>query len=471
MGQEITSSQFTAEDFEEFAERLSQETRLLEHWLDAGVFTDTGHVAGFELEAWLVDHRARPAPVNEPVLEKLADPLVVPELALFNLELNGTPQPLMGAALTDLAEELRATWKRCNAAAAELDARLAMMGILPTVEEGDLTLENMSSMQRYRALDEQLTQLRGGLPLHLELSGRERISVNHENVMLESATTSFQIHLKVDTEQAGRFYNAAKIISGPMVAVSANSPYLFGAELWDETRIPLFEQAVQAGDAEEIRRVTLGVGYVDSILDCFRANLERYPVLLPELMDEPEQLLPHLRLHNGTIWRWNRPLVGFGDRGVPHIRIEHRVVPAGPTVDDSIANAAFYFGCVRALSGMASPPERRLPFSRARNNFYQAARHGLDAELEWLDGTRGGAVTLLRQQLLPLAAEGLERLGIDPDEAAHWLGIITRRLETGRNGAVWQRAWVNRHGRDMAALTEAYMERQESGRLVHEWTL
>ncbi len=471
MGQEIADSHFTAADFAEFSERLARETQLLGEWLEQGAFSEGEHVGGFELEAWLVDRESRPAPLNRPLLDALNNPLVVPELARFNLEINGSPQRLEGKALSRLADELSTTWGECNQAAAGLGTRLAMIGILPTVEERDLTGDNMSRLQRYLALDEQLAHLRGGSPLHMDISGHERLSFQHDDVMLESATTSFQIHLKVNANQAGRFYNSAKILSAPMVGLSANSPYLFGFELWDETRIPLFEQAIRVGDSNFTKRVTLGVRYVDTIFDCFQANLERYPVLLPQLMQEPERLLPHLRLHNGTIWRWNRPLVGFDQRGVPHIRIEHRVVPAGPSVADSIANTALYFGAVCALAGQAVPAEQRLSFPQARKNFYQSARHGLEAPVEWLDGERGRLDELCRERLLPLARDGLAALGIDRQESDYWLGIIAGRLKSGQNGATWQRAWVRRHGHDMAALTEAYLERQQSGRPVHEWTL
>ncbi|HEB96110.1 MAG TPA: glutamate--cysteine ligase [Sedimenticola thiotaurini] len=471
MGQEISSTQFTADDFEEFGERLARETGLLEEWLESGGLASDEQVGGFELEAWLVDEEMRPSPINETLLDRLGDPLVVPELARFNLEINGTPQALHGDALTRLADELTATWSKCEGLARDLSAHLMMIGILPTLRLQDFDAANMSSMQRYTALDEQLAQLRGHPELHIDLHGRDQLRFVHEGVMLESATTSFQIHLKVDAAQAGRFYNASKILSAPMVAVSANSPYFLGADLWAESRICLFEQSVQVGLDPNEQRVTLGRGYVDSIADCFRINQEHYPVLLPQLMDEPEAELPHLRLHNGTIWRWNRPLVGFSGHGRPHIRIEHRVVPAGPTVTDSLANAAFYFGLVNDLARQPVAPELRLPFGQARANFYQAARLGLEAELVWLGGERGGVRALCREHLLPRARNGLAMLGIDRVEIDRWLGVIDGRLENGQNGAAWQRAWVARHGSDMAALTAAYLERQQSGRPVHEWDL
>ena len=470
VGQEIAHSRFSAEEFRAFEDCLARETRLLAEWFEQGAFAEGERLGGFELEAWLVDRDARPAPVNKQLIESLGDPLVVPELALFNLEINGAPEILRGGALSRLAQSLQATWDRCNGQAALQGARLAMIGILPTVTEQDLVPANMSFLQRYLALDEQLARLRGGAPLSMDISGRDRLCFRHDDVMLESATTSFQIHLKINASQAGRFYNASKIIAAPMVALSANSPYLFGAELWEETRIPLFEQAVGVGDSDRTKRVTFGIRYVNTILDLFRANLQRYPVLLPQLMNEPERRLPHLRLHNGTIWRWNRPLVGFDAAGVPHLRIEHRVVPAGPTVSDSVANAAFYFGCVCALAEQPEAPEQCLPFERARENFYRAARHGLGARVHWLDGRCGDMGELCRR-LLPLARKGLEQLGIARGEIERWLSIVDGRLASGQNGAAWQKRWVSRHGADMQALTEAYLLRQDSGQPVHRWTL
>lgn len=469
MGQEIENSRFSQEDFAAFAERLEQETALLDSWFAEAVFPECDAVGGFELEAWLVDEQARPAPVNTELLNKLDDPLVVPELARFNIELNGNPWRLQGDGLSRMAENLSATWAKCGRAAADLDTRLVMIGILPTVLEKDLSPENMSSMRRYQALDEQLGRLRNGAPLEMDIAGRDRLHFRHDDVMLESATTSFQIHLKIDPARSGRFYNAAKILSAPMVALSANSPYLFGADLWDETRIPLFEQAVSVGDTDFTKRVSFGIRYIqDTVMECFRANLQRYPILLPRLMDEPIERLSHLRLHNGTVWRWNRPLVGFNEAGEPHLRLEHRVVPAGPTVKDSIANSAFFFGAVCAMGEMIDPPEQQLAFAQAKENFYLAARNGLRSEIIWLDGRRVSVRTLC-QMLLPIAEQGLSRMGIATEEIDYWLGIIKGRLANGQNGASWQRAWVARHGKDMRGLTEAYLERQELGRPVHEW--
>jgi len=472
MGQEIQETRFTQEDFAAFEERLRAEQALLEEWFAAGAFGHGPRQGGFELEAWLVGPDARPAPLVGPMLRDLDDAAVVPELATFNCEINGPAVPLEGAALTRLAEDLEATWQRCGQAAAALGGRLAMIGILPTVEAHHLSLAYMTPRRRYQALNERIFALRRGRPLTLELHGRDRLFMEHADVMLEAAATSFQVHLEVDADRAARVYNASKILSAPMVALAANSPYLFGCDLWAETRIPLFEQAVSAGGSVLSERVNFGIRYAErSILECFQANLTRYPILLPQLMDEPREHLAHLRLHNGTIWRWNRPLIGFDAGGRPRLRIEHRVAPAGPTIADCVANAAFYFGAAEALARTEPPPEAQLPFLDARTNFYAAAREGLQAEVRWLDGRRGPIADLITTDLLPRALGGLRALGVDGGEADHWLAIIAARVRSGQTGAAWQRAWVARHGWNATALTAAYLDRQQAGRPVHEWTL
>ncbi|MEW7983064.1 MAG: glutamate--cysteine ligase [gamma proteobacterium symbiont of Phacoides pectinatus] len=469
MGQEITQGRFSTEDFLCFGERLERETRLLESWLLEGCFERGHHLGGVELEAWLVDGEAAPAPLNQASIERIGDSLVVPELARFNLELNSQPRALCGGVLSHLADELAATWNKCDLLARDQGARMAMIGILPTVTQADLCLDNMSPLRRYHALDEQLFKLRGGEAVELDIVGRERLRLHHLDVMLEAATNSLQIHLRINPDQAVRYYNASKILAAPLVALSANSPYLFGRDLWDETRVPLFEQAVAVGGDALTRRVTFGVRYLRrSVMELFQANLDRYPVLLPRLLGQADDRLAHLCLHNGTIWRWNRPLVGFSDQGVPHLRIEHRVLPAGPSLEDCVANAALYFGLVFSLANAPEPPETQLSHAAA-GNFYRAARHGLAARVVWLDGRSGALMRLCTQRLLPMAMAGLVSMGIDPAEAAHWLGIVRERLRRRQTGALWQRRWVARHGRDMRGLTLAYLERQERGGPIHQW--
>jgi gamma-glutamyl:cysteine ligase YbdK (ATP-grasp superfamily) len=479
MGQEIDNACFSQRDFGLYKQRLAQETDLLRSWFEAGYFNEMSAMAGFELEAWLVDKQRRPAPINAEFIHCLDSPLVSPELAKFNIEFNTEPRALKGPVLSRMAHGLQQTWDQARATAHRLDTELVMIGILPTVTDADLVPANLSAMNRYRALNDEILHLRGGRPLSLDIHGHEILRAEQMDVMLESASTSFQIHLQVSSRLATRAYNASIIASAPLVAVSANSPYLFGHDLWAETRIPLFEQAVEVGGYEDdargpMRRVSFGSGYVrHSMLECFVENLEHFPVLLPTLFDTPPEQLEHLRLHNGTLWRWNRPLIGFnnGKNGRPHLRIEQRVVPAGPTVVDAIANAAFYYGLTQTLCEQDTAPETQLPFARARDNFYACARHGLDAHLTWLDGQKYPAQSLLHKTLLPLARQGLARLGIHDADSARFLGIIEERVNNACNGTAWQRAFVARHGSDMSALLAAYLERQHSGVPVHEWDI
>lgn len=477
MGREVATSRFSKQDFKTFERRLREESDLLEEWFKNNLFVEDHPRGGFELEAWLVDRDCRPAPINEPFMQRCENIPVVPELAKFNVEMNGSPLALEGTALRRLQTELSDNWEKCFRAAAELDASLMMIGTLPTVQDHDLTLDNMSGMERFRALNEQVLRLRRGRPLALNIQGNQHLRTAHYDVMLESAATSFQIHLQINADKAVRFFNAAMITAAPMVAVSANSPFLFGKDLWDETRIPLFEQAVASEGFEDspcgpLGRVSFGSRYVEhSLFECYRENLDCYPILLPACMDEPAEQLPHLRLHNGTIWRWNRPLIGFDAQGKPHLRIEHRVVPSGPTVTDAFANAALFFGLVYSLATQTEPPESKLAFNAARDNFYQAARLGLRSKITWLDGRSVSIRTLVLEHLLPVARSGLEALDIDRDDIDFYLGVVEQRVRLDRTGAAWQRAFVAKHGGDMQALTAAYLEHQQRGAPVHEWYL
>ncbi|MBK1672448.1 glutamate--cysteine ligase [Ectothiorhodospira shaposhnikovii] len=477
VGQEIDHTHFKAGDFTRFQAHLEAETRLAREWLNQGRFTHGDPMAGFEIEAWLLDRHEGPAPLNEAFLQQFNDPMATPELAAFNIEVNTRPHPLKGRALSLIHREISATWQRTLLAADAVGTRALMTGILPTLRPEHLRLGNMSSMKRYRALNREVFRSRQGRPVRLDIAGREHLLHLHRDVMLEAATTSFQIHLQTPADTAHQVYNAAIIASAPMVAAGANAPFLFGKDLWDETRIPVFEQAVEVGGYEDVargplRRVSFGSGYArESILECFEENLAHFPVLLPMSSDTPPERFPHLRLHNGTIWRWNRPLIGFDNEGRPHIRIEHRVLPAGPTLSDSMANTAFFYGLVEDLLTEPGGPQSLIPFAAAKDNFYQSARLGLAAVLQWRQGERVGIQNLILDELLPRARHGLQRLGLAQADSHHYLEILAERIRTGRNGARWQRDFVARHGRDMPALTRALRQHQATDEPVHQWDL
>jgi hypothetical protein len=474
MGQEIGLTQFNDDTFKEFDCRLKHEAEILQNELFKGSFSATGDICGYELEAWLVDHNYFPSPINQDFLKRLNNPLVVPELSRFNVEINGQPLQLQGKALSNLGRELSHTWELCQEQAHKLDSVLMMVGILPTLRQKDLCLANMSDLKRYRALNEQVLARREGLPIHIRIEGRDNLQFDHPDLMMEAAATSFQIHLQTAQIDAVRYYNAALISAGPLVAASGNSPLLFNADLWDETRIPLFEQSVEIGDnaSQDNRRVSFGRGYArQSLYECFDDNLSTHSVLLPILMDCPPEQFAHLRLHNGTIWRWIRPLIGFDPDGTPHLRIEQRVLPAGPTIIDMLANSAMYFGLARYLATLRDPPEGQFSFENARNNFYHAARYGLDAKLCWLDGNYYDARSLLLEEIVPKARQGLEMVNIDADENEFYSGIVKSRVHSGQTGAAWQRAYRQKYNADNLQLVAAYLARQRSGAPVHEWAV
>lgn len=470
MGQEITTTRFEPEDFARFARRCERERVLLEDGLSSDALSTRAPVAGIELEAWLIDAAGEPLAANDTFLERMADPNVVHELARFNIELNVAPQPIAGPGLRTIERELEDTWRACLATAARMDATVLAVGILPTITDALLCPANMSDSKRYKALNSQVLRQREGRAIRLNIVGREHCSTEHRDVMLEAAATSFQVHLQVCAANAVRYYNAAVIASAATVAVSANSPLLFGRLLWEETRIPLFEQAIGLG--EPAARVTFGMSYArDSLMELFIENREHYPPLLPLDLETPEAALAHLRLHNGTVWRWNRPLIGFDEDGRTHLRIEHRPLAAGPTIADMAANMAFFYGLATSLALAPEAPEQALPFASAKQNFYEAARLGLDASVDWIDGRRWSLERLVRTALITQARRGLEALGVDAAEIDRYLGIIEARVASGQTGAAWQRAFVERHGRDLPALTRAYRERSHAGAPVHTWDL
>lgn len=474
MGDEVSRRFFEAEDFSRFRDRLDEETALLEQLFDSDSFSTRGDIAGFELEAWLVDENGLPSADNQRFLEALHSPLVVPELAKFNVELNGSPTALTGRVFARLHDELAATWDRCLDVAKGIGDRLVTIGTLPSAPSDVFVADNMSGMVRYQSVNDRIMALRDGRDLHIQIDGEESLDLYHDDVMLEAAATSFQIHLQCRPERAVRDFNASLVAAAPLVAASANSPFLFGRALWDESRIPLFEQAVDVGRLYP-PRVSFGRGYVqESLFEIFRENQLDHLILIPWVRDTPSNQFAHLRFQNGTLWRWVRPLIGFDFDGQVHLRIEQRVASAGPTLKDCIANAAFYFGLVRGLGLADDAPEKTLSFPDCRQNFYMAAKHGLNAEVLWPDGgslKRRNMRSLIVDELIPLARRGLASADVPDVDLDEYLGIIAARADCGQNGAAWQRAWLAQNKGTMAELTLAYCDRQETFEPVHTWSV
>lgn len=473
MGQGIGRGEFSEEDRARFQKRLTQETQLLRQTFAAGQCSSSGPFIGLELEVWLIDHNFFPAPHNQSFLERLADPSVVAELSRFNIEINAPVERIEGRGLQRMHARLSDTMRRCATNAHEDVDTVIAIGTLPTLRQQDLPLEAMTPSHRYFALNREAMRLRGGMPLNIDIEGAGPGSGHFlacfKDVMLEAAATSFQLHLQVPPKIISRTYNASIILSAPLVAIAANSPFLFGQALWKETRIAIFEQSLQQTHGRE--RVTLGAAYAgEDITELFDENLREYPALLPIDAGEPARRYSCMRLQNGTIWRWIRPIVGFDPDGTPHVRIEQRVLPAGPSVLDMMANAALYFGAVHRLARELDDAEEELPFALARENFYEAARSGLDAQIHWPGERARRAVRDVLVELVPLAAEGLAEQGMDEDLIDHYLGVISSRLSSGHNGAQWQLAHFERY-KDLHKLTAAYLENQRTGRPVHEWQL
>jgi hypothetical protein len=476
MGQEINVSAFKPSDFTQFHQKLSQETQHLKDLIKQGQCSQKMPVAGFEIEAWLIDDSMQASPTNVSFLKNLNDPLAFPELAKFNIELNSIPEQLTGTVFSSLHKNLSQTWEKACKHAQALNNHILIIGTLPTLKPSAMNLKNMSDMNRYRVLNEQILNIRGK-PIHLDIGGIEHLKFDHNDVMLESATTSLQLHTQVPIDQAHHFYNASIIASAAIVASCANAPYLFGKNLWHESRIPLFEQAIEAGGyggsaRGPLKRVSFGAGYARaSIMECFQENLEHFPILLPELFSDPIENLEHLRLHNGTIWRWNRPLVGFDEDHTPHIRIEHRTPSAGPTIIDSIANAAFYYGLSKDLCDEIMTTGIPLDFSQAKDNFYQAAHHGLDSHIVWFDGEKHSLQKLLQTDLLARARKGLQSLAITSADIDTYLGIIEQRIANKQTGSQWQRQFMQLPQATLKSMTEAYLAHQYSEIPVSQWEL
>lgn len=452
------------QDLAQFSAALSEETERLRGWFAGNRFAAAPATAGCELEACLVDEHFAPADANTVFLERLNMPEAVPELARCNIEFNSNVFTLAGRGLEQMHAEMDAWLARGRQVASELGLRLLLIGVLPTLEERHMSLAHISPAPRYRALNQAVARQRGSEQVEIAIRGRQEYRGRYDSIMAESAATSYQLHLRLPPARAARWYNAAMIASGPVLAVAANSPYLFGHDLWAETRVPVFAQAVDTGDRHY---VTFGSRYLEgSLFELFAENLAHYPPLLASACTPGG--IDHLLLHNGSIWRWNRPVIGLGEP--PHLRLEHRALPSGPSVIDMLANCALFFGLVQALGEADPAPEERMPIGAARANFYRAARSGLAAELHWF-GRAVPAPDLFRAHLLGLARTGLDALGVAPELAERYLQVITARVARGLSGAGWQRAWVARNGADMAAMLAAYAERQASGAPVSEWPL
>ncbi|WP_328486328.1 glutamate--cysteine ligase [Streptomyces zaomyceticus] len=494
MGEKVVADGFGPSDRQQYRRKLQQCLAGLARLLAEKRFDRPRNLMGVEIELNLAGADGLPRMLNGPVLEKIASPDFQTELGMFNLEVNIAPHQLGGRVFDRLAEEIGTGIGYADRKAGELDAGVVMIGILPTLTQDDLVYENLSAAARYALLNDQILAARGE-DFTLDIHGVERLLCTSESIVPEAACTSVQLHLQVTPDRFAAVWNAAQAVSGVQIALGANAPFVFGREVWRESRPPLFQQATDTRppelQAQGVRpRTWFGERWVDSVYDLFEENLRYFPALLP-ICDEEDPLLvldgggvPRLQelvLHNGTVYRWNRPVYGWVD-GVPHLRVENRVLPAGPTVTDVIANAAFYYGLVRSLADEPRPVWKRMTFEDAEANFDTACRHGIEAELRWPRSGRGGgiatlpAVRLVLDELLPLAAAGLDAWHIEPADRDFYLGVIEQRCLRRVNGASWQADTFHRaleSGLDreaaLAATTRRYRTLMHVGEPVHTW--
>jgi gamma-glutamyl:cysteine ligase YbdK (ATP-grasp superfamily) len=488
MGRDVPSVTVSQHDRRAYREKVRQCLDVFARMLRESRFETEARQVGLEIELNLVDGDGKPAMTNTAALAAIADPSFATELGRFNLEINVPPRQLTGGALSALERDVSGKLARAAARTLRTGSRLVMVGILPTLRQCDVTGAAMSANARYQLLNEQMIAARGE-DMRICIDGPERLLTHVDTIMPEAACTSVQFHLQVSPEAFGSYWNAAQAVAGIQVALAANSPYLFGRELWRETRIPLFEQVTDTRP-EELQqqgvrpRVWFGERWITSVFDLFEENIRYFPALLPLREDEdPEAALDRgeapqlaeLTLHNGTVYRWNRPVYAVHD-GRPHLRVENRVLPAGPTVADVVANAAFYYGLVRALAETERPVWTQMSFAAAAENLVEASRHGIEARVYWPGIGEAPVTELTLRRLLPQAWEGLRQWGVDSADADRMLGIIEQRCLTGRTGATWQVETVQRLERGQAdrraalrRMTQGYIERMAANNPVHTW--
>ena len=489
MGEQLVSIGADEERVRRFSRALLDDLGTLEVMCATGLFERGVRRIGAEQEMFLVDRTGRPAPRALDMLRALDDPAFTTEIGLHNLELNLAPCLFGPGCLRGMEARLEDALGRARATASGLGCDILLAGILPSIELADLVLDNLTPLPRYHEINRIITTLAGGA-LRTLIQGRDSLQVSLDNVVLETCNTSFQVHMQVDAEEFPRLYNIAQLVAGPMVAAAANSPLLLQHRLWHETRIPAFEQAIDIRSApnrmrDTWQRVSFGEGWVDSVVELFQDQVARHRVTMMGDTGEPSRAqlergeAPGLRalcIHNGSVYRWNRPCYGVTD-GRPHLRIEHRPLPAGPTILDEVANAALFLGLLLGVERTIGDVRTRFQFGDVRSNFLAGARYGLNAMFQWEGGTTVPARVLLAEHLVPLAHEGLASIGVPAEERERYLGVIAARARGGRNGALWTLesfealSDIQSRGARSQVLTQAMMRRQWTGQPVHEWSL
>ena len=490
MGEHHVEQNVDERKAQEFMQALLEDLRALAFMLNDGRVERRKARIGAEQEMFLIDRDLRPAPISVDVLQRANEPRLTTEIARFNLEANLTPLDLTGNCFRRMETELQELLAITRASAHTLDADVLLSGILPTLQKSDLTLDNLTPSARYRELDRGVIRLRGG-PLSIHIKGLDELNLTHDNIMMESCNTSFQIHFQSSPEEFVNHYNVAQAITAPVLAVAVNSPLLFGHRLWQETRVALFQHSTDERSRPQLARsqptrVSFGDQWLrNSVIELFHDQISRFrPIMITQPDENPFQVLARgqtpmlsaLRMHNGTVWRWNRACYGVSD-GVPHLRIENRALPSGPTPVDEIANAAFFTGLMLALPQEYGDIAARMAFDDAKLNFFRAARHGLDAQFQWLGAESRSASSLILYELLPLARAGLRSAEVDDEDIEKYLGIIEERTRSAQTGARWIIKSLGTMPDNMSKdvrqrkLTSTMLDLQKQGTPVHEWPL
>jgi CBS domain-containing protein len=488
MGEHKVEQEVDERKAQAFMKALLEDLRALSFMLQDGRVENGVTRIGAEQEMFLIDSDLRPAPVAIEVLEHAGEPRLTTEIARFNLEANLTPCQLSGHCFTQMERELSEILNLTRASARNFGADVLLAGILPTLQQSDLTLANLTPKPRYNELNHGVIGMRGG-PLSIHIKGLDELQLTHDNIMMESCNTSFQVHFQTNPHDFVNAYNTAQAITGPVLAAAVNSPLLFGHRLWQETRVALFQHSTDERSRPQLARsqptrVSFGDRWLqNSVIELFHDQISRFrPIMITQPDENPFQalangkipLLSALRMHNGTVWRWNRACYGVSN-GVAHLRIENRALPSGPTVIDEIANAAFFVGLMVALPLEYREISKRMSFEDAKSSFFRAARHGLDSQLKWIDGQSLPAASLILDQLLPLAREGLNFAEVASEDVDKYLGVVEERVRTGKTGARWTLGCFSRmsdtSSKDVRRnrLTSAMLEQQKQGHPVHLW--
>ena len=494
MGEQKVSLLTDKSQMQRFVQHLLKDVRALEYMLENDWFESGITRIGAEQEMCIVSNKTyKPAPIAMEALEKMKKyDWVETELAKFNLETNMTPRELKGDCLRKMEEENRKNLSRISKKLKSLDADIILTGILPTLNKFDLELHNLTPKKRYAALMKAMHQHLIGNSFELRLMGIDEILVKHDSPLLEACNTSFQVHLQIDPKDFVKMYNISQALAAPIMAIAANSPIVFGRRLWHETRIALFQQALDTRTThnhmrERSPRVNFGNGWLNkSILEIYREDIARFRVLISgdveedafEMIDQGKApKLRALQVHNSTVYRWNRPCYGISANGKPHLRIENRVLPSGPTIIDEIANAALWIGAMIGMKEKVKDIRNHISYADVRDNFGKAARYGIDSKFTWFKDVKIDACDLILKEIIPLARKGLKAYHVDKRDIDRYLNIIEDRAKKHMNGARWQlRAYTKfkeetSQDEALTALTACIIKNQQKDLPVHKWKM